>query len=205
MLARFYKYADLIIDKIEGGYYNPTRHNTNNMGSSGETMMGIDRANGGSDIKDSPDGQKFWALVDANSGSWKYNFKGGAIESELRKLAAQMMYNRYERYSNSYLTADARKKVSQSPKLETHFFYACWNGAGRFQTFAKEFISAVTAGQNISQLEQTALNSRLNSSVALLRTGGALLRDKIWPELSSSGGGWLWWIIAAGIGVYFFI
>lgn len=202
MLNRFYKYAQLIIDNIEGGYYNPSRHSSNNMGSSGETMYGIDRINGGSDVTESEAGRRFWSIIDANAKTWPYNYKGGAQADELRKLAANMMFSRYERYSNSYLTAAARKAISKSPKLEINFYYACWNGAGRFKTFANEFNNAVAAGQTTAQLEQTALNSRLNSSVSLLRTGGAILRDKIYPQLSN-GGGWLLWLLAAGVSIYF--
>lgn len=202
-MGNFAKYADLIIDKIEGGYYHPTRHYSEAMGDSGETMFGIDRKNGGSDIKDSEAGRKFWALIDANAANWKRGYRGGSLENQLKQLALKMMYDRYTRYSNSYLTAEARKQVFKSPKLETHFFYACWNGPGRFQNFAKEINSAVAAGQSLTQLEQTALNSRLNSSVSLIRTGGAILRDRIWPELGNGGGGWLWWLLAAGVGIYF--
>lgn len=201
MEARFLKYAELIINLIEGGYYNPARHNTNGMGSSGETMMGIDRVNGGS-LKDTAEGKEFWSLIDANSANWAHGYKGGPLEPKLRELAAKMMYNQYEKLSNLYLTAESRKKIARSPKLETHFYYACWNGSGRFQNFAKEFNTKVSQGASIKQLEDFALNSRLTHSVALIRKGGEILRDKLWPKLDK-GGGWFWWLLAAGVGIYF--
>lgn len=203
MNTKFKKYAQLIVSNIEGGYYNPARHNTSNMGASGETMFGIDRAAGGSDIKDSEAGQKFWKLIDANSSSWKWNYKGGALENQLLDLAAQMMYDRYTRYSNSYLTAAAKALIKKSPRLELHFFYACWNGPGWFQTFAKAFNSAVDSGiKDVSKLEEVAINSRLNSTSSNIKKGGQIMKSKIWPELSS-GGGWLWWLLAATAGIYF--
>lgn len=206
MEKRFEKYRDLIINKIEGGYYNPARHYTEAMGRSGETMFGIDRQNGGSDITESDEGQKFWAIIDANSAGWPRYYRGGANEQILIKLAGQMMYNRYKIYSGKFITPEARKLIAKSPRLESHFYYACWNGPGRFQQFGKEISEAVSAGQkNISELENIALQSRLNSSVALIRTGGAILRDKVWPSLperNSNGHGWLWWVLA-GVGIYF--
>lgn len=203
MEARFKNYAALLVNNIEGGYYNPSRHNTANMGASGETMFGIDRANGGSDIKDSEAGRKFWALIDANSSSWPWNYKGGSLQDELLNLAAQMMYSRYTRYSANYLTAAAQALIKKSPRLELHFFYACWNGPGWFQTFAKAFNSAVNNGiKDVSKLEEVAINSRLNSTSSNIKKGGQIMKSKIWPGLSS-GGGWLWWLLAATAGIYF--
>lgn len=203
MDARFLNYADLLIKNIEGGYYNPARHNTANMGASGETMFGMDRKNGGSDITESEAGRKFWALVDANSAAWPWNYKGGQLENELKKLAAQMMFDRFTRYSNSYLSAAARQKVSQSKKLQLHFYYACWNGSGWFQTFAKAINNAVAAGiTDISKLEDVAINSRLNSSNSNIKKGGQIMKNKIWPELNG-GGGWVLWLLAAGASIYF--
>lgn len=203
MEPRFYDYADLIINNIEGGYYNPARHNTNGMGSSGETMFGMDRKNGGS-LFDTAIGQQFWRIIDANSATWPWNYFGGAQESKLRTLAAEIMGQSYEKYSGLYLTDEARKIISKSPRLETHFYYACWNGPGYFQKFAKSINAAIQGGKRkTADLENIAIQDRLTHSVALIRKGGEKMRDKIWPQLPGSGGGiWLWLILGAAT-IYF--
>lgn len=184
MEKRFYNYAKLIIDNIEGGYYSPTRHYNSAMGKSGETMFGMDRLWGGTVVNDSAPGKKFWKIVDANSSGWSYNSKGGKNESELKKLAAEIMGISYDKYFKQYLSSKAQKLVSKSPKLETHFFYACWNGVGRFKDFATVINNAVKNGTtNLEKLEKIAIDSRLNHSVSLLRKGGDIMQKKIWPKL----------------------
>lgn len=198
MKSRFYDYANLIIDNIEGGYYSPERHYNDAMGKSGETMFGMDRKWGGAVVNDSEPGKKFWALVDANSSSWPYNGKGGSAEKDLRKLAAEIMWLSYEKYSESYLSEQARKIIGKSPKLETHFYYACWNGPVHFKNFADTINSAIQSGsKSREQLEKIAIESRLNHSIALLRAGGAKMRDKIFPELPSSttSSAWIWALV----------
>ena len=73
-LDTFKGVTDLVIKKLEGGYYNPQWHNVGDKryGDSGETMYGIDRVAGGT-INTTPAGQKFWALIDANKNKsvWK--------------------------------------------------------------------------------------------------------------------------------------
>ena len=204
MKKRFYYYCNIIIDNIEGGYYSPERHYSEGMGISGETMFGMDRRHGGAVVNDSEPGRKFWKIINANSAAWPWNYKGGANEAELRKLAAEIMWISYEKYSKMYLTEKARKKVAQSPKLEVHFYYACWNGPGRFQQFANDINKAIEQGiTSTSRLEEAAINSRLNHSVALLRQGGVKMRDKIWPQLKSRK--WLVWsslaVAVAGVAV----
>ena len=76
MLSKFYNLADLIITNIEGGYYSPVRHKSAAMLDSGETMFGIDRKHGGA-YNTSEAGKKFWAIIDQNSASWEWNYKGG--------------------------------------------------------------------------------------------------------------------------------
>lgn len=186
MESRFYNYADLIIDNIEGGYYSPTRHYSSAMGKSGETMFGMDRKWGGTVVNNSVPGQKFWKIIDANSSSWGYNSKGGKHEKELKKLAAEIMYISYDKYFKQYLSEKAQKLVKKSQKLEAHLFYACWNGVVRFKDFATVINKAVESGtKKLSDLEKIAIDSRLNYNVALIRKGGEKMQNNIWPKLSS--------------------
>lgn len=183
MKSRFYNYANLIIDNIEGGYYNPDRHYSDAMGKSGETMFGMDRKWGGPTVTNTAPAVKFWQIIDSNSSGWAYLSKGGNSEKELRKLAAEIMYIRYDKCLK-YLSKKAQKLVSKSPRLECHFFYACWNGEGRFKEFATVINNAINSGtKQIKDLETKAIESRLNHSVALLRKGGEIMKSKIWPQL----------------------
>lgn len=209
MDTNFYKYADLLIENIEGGYYSPERHYSPAMGKSGETMFGMDRLWGGPDVNDTPEGREFWAVIDANAANWPYNYKGGEYAKLLRRLAARMMYNRYEKYSKQYLTEKARKIIKKSPKLQIHFFYACWNGPGHFKNFAKVINELVESGvKDLKTLENAAINSRLNHSIALLRKGGEKMQ-KIWANLKVQPNYKkivLWIVIIsviAGIGFYY--
>ncbi|MBR6279402.1 MAG: hypothetical protein IKR41_11710 [Bacteroidales bacterium] len=209
MNKNFYNYADLIIGNIEGGYYSPVRHYSAAMGKSGETMFGMDRIWGGSDINDSASGKKFWSLVDANSASWPYNYKGGSTGNKLKRLAAEMMYNRYKKYSKLYLSAKAQKLVDKSQKLQIHFFYACWNGAGYFKQFASDINTAVAKGEkDLKKLQDVAINSRLRHSVALIRKGGNKMLN-IWSKMKDTPDYAkivFWCVMAAviiGTGIYF--
>lgn len=197
MEQRFYTYGNQIIDTIEGGYYHPNMKIANPtkfeiMGNSGETMFGIDRKAGGSDVT-TDIGAKFWELIDAQNAAknWSYNYKatGTELGNTLRKYASEMMYNRYQRYSDLYLK-DYKDIIKKSPKLEVHFFYACWNGAKWFEQFAKEIKNAGT--KNIANLEEVALNSRINNKGfdgnrgknSLIATGGEKIK-KIWNKYST--------------------
>lgn len=208
MKSRFYTYGNLIIDNIEGGYYSPERHYNAAMGVSGETMFGMDRKWGGAAVNTSKEGKEFWQIVDANSANWAYNSKGGKVEGKLRKLAAEIMYNNcYAKYFGQYLTPQAQKAVEKSPRLEAHLFYGCWNGVVRFKDFANTLNEAVKAGKKGKDLETVAINSRLNYNVALIRRGGEIMRDKIFPKLSESRSNAIWWItggvvILAGSGFW---
>ncbi len=185
MKSRFYKYGDLIIDNIEGGYYSPVRHYSAAMGQSGETMFGMDRRWGGSVVNDSKPGKEFWSIIDRESATWPYNYKGGTNASKLRRLASEIMWISYDKYFKQYLRKKAQRIVSRSPRLEAHFFYACWNGVVRFQQFAEAINKAVESGTtSLKDLEQVVLNSRLSHSVSLLRRGGEIFRDRIFPKLS---------------------
>ena len=175
MKQKFYALADLIISNIEGGYYSPIRHKSAAMMDSGETMFGMDRKHGGDDINNSEAGKKFWAIIDQNSSAWAWNFKGGKFEKQLKKLAAEMMYNRFEKYSKLYLSTKAQKIANKSERILLHFFYACWNGVGWFKKFADDFNAQCQKTHNISALEKSCIAARKNSGNSLISKGGEKL------------------------------
>jgi hypothetical protein len=141
-----------VIDKLEGGYYHPDmlqdgRVRDSRYGNSGETMMGIDRKAGG-DINTTPEGIEFWKLIDdANARTeWKWGYRGGALESQLRKLAGKMIKRYYDKYASRYLSGKALTIVNENPKLLFNFVYAVWNGPGWFKNFADDINLAVDKG-----------------------------------------------------------
>lgn len=160
----FKSVTKLVIDKLEGGYYNPNWHSTGDSryGSSGETMFGIDRKAGGS-INDTIAGKQFWALIDKNKTPkvWKWNYLGGDIAPQLKDLVADIMYPQYEALSKRYLTPQAKTIVDSDNRLLFHFIYGTWNGSGWFKKFATDINNAVKSGiTDADKLTEIALNSR---------------------------------------------
>lgn len=227
---KFRRYADILIDNIEGGYYNPEWHYTAAMGKSGETMFGMDRVHG-KKIFDNEYGEEFWSLIDANKNkeTWKHLYKAKdlPIEPILRQLAAQLMYNQFVTLSDKYLKKN-KSIIENDDCLALHFYYACWNGSGWFQKFAKTINAEIKRqnGQNdINLLRVCALNSRINSGNKLIKRGGEKMQ-KIWktyfnadvellPELvkqvaKPSSNAWIWWllggavVIGGGVGIYLY-
>lgn len=205
MKQKFYALADLIISNIEGGYYSPIRHKSAAMMDSGETMFGMDRKHGGDDINNSAAGKKFWTIIDQNSSAWAWNFKGGKFEKQLKKLAAEMMYNRFEKYSKLYLSTKAQKIANKSERILLHFFYACWNGAGWFKKFAEDFNSQIQKTHNISALEKSCIAARKNSGNSLISKGGEKM-EKMFTMINIKRGLKIFGVVlifsGAGVGIY---
>ena len=161
-----------IIDNIEGGYFHPNmlldgRVKDKRYSNSGETMFGIDRLRGGS-INNTIAGKKFWALIDKADAknNWRWNFKGGELEPELKALAAQMIQPLFNNLSKNYLSKKAIEIVNKNAILLFHFIYATYNGAGWFKKFATDINTALAAGiLDPVQLIQIALNSRIKEGL----------------------------------------
>lgn len=205
----------LIINNIEGGYYHPDMKaklkNGDAMLDSGETMFGLDRKHGGTDITSSEAGKAFWALIDKNysdkhSDTAYYGDKADGkkavsadVGEKLRKYVNTIITNRLMNYSK-YLSDGAKKIVFSSPTLLMQFLYACWNGAANFQTFATLVNAAYSQG--IKRAE--ALYNLVNQ--ARRKKGGLFVKqaeklDKIKSELSGNKAG-IAIAIAAAIGLF---
>lgn len=171
--------AAKVIDKLEGGYYHPDmlkdgRLNDPRYSGSGETMMGIDRKNGG-DINETPEGVEFWNIIDAAGArtNWEWNYRGGDLEERLRGLATKMIKNNYDEFAQRYLSDKALDIVNDDPKLLFNFVYAVWNGPGWFQRFAEVINTAVANGEtDPEELFKTALYARLNNGNSLIAQTG---------------------------------
>lgn len=173
-----------VIDKLEGGYYHPDmlqdgRVRDARYGNSGETMMGIDRKAGG-DINTTPEGIEFWKLIDdANARTeWKWGYRGGSLESQLRKLAGKMIKRYYDKYASRYLSSKALTIVNENPKLLFNFVYAVWNGPGWFKNFADDINLAVDKGiTDPEELAKIQIKDRLDSGNSLVAQGGKKIAD----------------------------
>lgn len=138
----FSKMINLIINKLEGGYYHPNmladgRVKDSRYGASGETMFGIDRKNGPESKTQA--GLEFWSLIDNADAQhkWPNEFMGGDLAPKLRELVVKMMQPQYMACFKRYLTPEAQKIVATDPKLVFQFIYATFNGEGWFRDFAK--------------------------------------------------------------------
>lgn len=204
MDKRFDDYADWLIDNIEGGYYHPNMKKANPekfkaMGSSGETMFGMDRV-AGKGLFTSGVGKDFWDLIDKleASSKWEWGYKcdkgtDALFGPILRHYAAEIMYNQYTKLSSSYLKGYT-DIISKDPCLEIHLFYACWNGSGWFQHFAQDLKNEIDrqngliakgkqAEIDFNLLRVCALNSRVNNykGNSLISKGGSKIQS-IWKK-----------------------
>ena len=183
--AKFQKVTQLVIDKLEGGYYHPNmlidgRVKDNRYAGSGETMFGIDRLKGGS-INATPDGIKFWALIDkaGAANKWAWNYMGGTLKPALQKLAAGMILALYNTYIKLYLKSPSLIRIIENDdRLLFHFIYATWNGAGWFKKFATDIFNAYKNGvTNPTALYQIALKSRTSEGLKTGTSANSLIKQ----------------------------
>jgi peptidoglycan hydrolase-like protein with peptidoglycan-binding domain len=170
----FLSMTKIIVDKIEGGYYNPEWHYKSQMGRSGETMFGMDRKWGSYLFKDGV-GKQFWEVIDnnKNKNGWYHNFKGGNLKENLIDMVSKIMEKEYETNVNTYLTPESKDIVNNSNGLKFHFFYSCWNGKGFFRMFANKINKAVKDGiKDPTKLLNVAINSRLDHSNPIIKNSG---------------------------------
>jgi peptidoglycan hydrolase-like protein with peptidoglycan-binding domain len=168
-----------VINKFEGGYYNPKWHKSSGMGDSGETMFGLDRKHGVNEYY-SPAAKKFWSIIDKNKtrNLWKHYYRGGALEPQLTELAAEIMQTPFNRNMNNFFTPEAKKIVQGDYNLTFNFIYATWNGSGWFEKFAKTINKAVKEGiTDPKQLIKIAIKKRLNSGNQIITKTGRKMSE----------------------------
>jgi hypothetical protein len=165
-----------VIQNIEGGYYHPDMKSKlrggENLGISGETMYGLDRANGaGSAVTNSDAGRKFWKLIDDNYGSHHgdTSYYGdmadgrkvpASVGAQLQEYTRTIIKSMFNDYAGRYLSPGAKSVIMSNPALQLQFLYACWNGPGHFQTFANlvnaAYANGTTAADALYQLVNDA-------------------------------------------------
>jgi hypothetical protein len=184
--SKWIKVTKKVIDKFEGGYWNPKcGHQTAGMGKSTETMFGLDRYNG--NIESTPEGKKFFKLIDDEKNDlgmekfcrrWHWNYKGGELEDKLKTLAAIIMKQQYDKNAQTFFTPELKKRVESNDRLLMHFSYASWNGPGFFKKFAKSLGDGVKDGKSDSELVRQAVADRKNTSL--------LNQDKVASVITST-------------------
>lgn len=223
----FLHIADLIINKIEGGYYHPNYKTLKPstfdvMGISGETMYGLDRKNGaGSAVTNSTAGQTFWSIIDKEFAAAKNDTKywndkadgtkyiAASVGRQLRPLADEITLLNYNRYADKYLSDTARKRVEKSPKLMLQFAYLTWNGPVHFQKCATRVQNCIAAGKTDDEIYENLQQYRRGLSNSLFSKGADKL-DSLLPQIenySGSGNGLLWFLGGALLlgGIFFFV
>ncbi len=189
--AVFPQIVQTVIDKFEGGYFHPNMlsdgrlkddpiyHKGPGRQESSETMFGLDRKNGSYLYKNEA-GRKFWKLIDDADAAnkWAWNYRGGSLQPELKRLVSEIMYPVWEQWSRKYLKPLSKKIIESDKRLLVNFCYAIWNGEGFFRRFCRDFDKAVNNGvTDINELLKVAINSRTNSGNDLIVKSGNNMND----------------------------
>lgn len=198
----FMEITKKVIANFEGGYWNGStsknestsklgickNHPKGSMGASTETMFGLDRYNG--NIESTPEGKEFFEIIDnqkeelgmdAFCKKWKWLYRGGENEEELKELAAKIMKRSFDRnMSNFVKDQEVKDKIMKNKGLLVHMTYACWNGPGFFKKFANELTDAVKQGKSDSELIDVAIKSRANTKL--------LNKDKVAAAIKNPDG-----------------
>lgn len=189
---KFVAVTSLVIALLEGGYYNPAWHNSGDArySTSGETMYGIDRKQGGT-INTSPAGVRFWKIIDENkekNGRWAWFYMpGDPLKSQLLPLASEAMYPQYTNNMANFGSQALIDAINEDERLLFHFIYACWNGPGWFQKFASDITAYLGSGKHTKdEILARALSSRTDEGYtkgsppnSLIRQGGLKIKGFI--------------------------
>jgi hypothetical protein len=148
--------VNLVIDKLEGGYYHPDmlrdgRVKDGRFGGSGETMFGLDRVAGNNEA--TREGREFWAYMDTFDArnNWNHLYMANdrpEVAAKLRVLAGNYIKPQYAQNMKNYLSPEAAVIVNNYAPLTFNFIYATWNGPGWFQRFAKALNQSVASGND---------------------------------------------------------
>lgn len=162
-----------VIAYLEGGYYNPLYHNIGDprYNTSGETLFGIDKLNGGT-INTTPSGISFWKkITDAQAQEkWPYGYiPPDPLQKELVGLATDMISPLYEQYKRIWIAnPEVIALVNTDGRLQFNFIYATWNGPGWFKGFARDVVAHYNKGNKTSDaLVKFFVNRRINNAKVL--------------------------------------
>jgi hypothetical protein len=191
--------ATTIINKLEGGYYHPNmlrdgRIRDSRYGASGETLYGMDRKHG-KDFTNSPEGIKFWELIDRldAKNKWEWNSMGGQYEGELKKLAINMIRPKYNEFLNRYVKdKNIIDLINSNAGICINFIYAVWNGEKYFKEMANIIVRDYNNNiKDPNVLVSNLLKYRKSNTSSLIRQGGArlenIINDNNYANVQSAG------------------
>jgi hypothetical protein len=72
------------------------------------------------------------------------------------------MKNQYDINSKKF-SPELKERVESNDRLLLHFAYACWNGPGYFEKFAKSLEDGVKSGKSDEELIKQAISDRQNT------------------------------------------
>lgn len=156
----FSEVTKLVITNLEGGYYHPDmlkdgRVKDQRYGSSGETMYGLDRKAGGSEISSCTPCKKFWGTLDSVNArkNWKWNYMpGDPLQTTLMNLVVEIMEPLFNKSLNLYVPEKEIQSIIKSDgRLLFNFIYAQWNGPGWFKGWANQIRIAYKSGKTSSE------------------------------------------------------
>lgn len=181
--AQWIDTTQLVIDGVEGGYYHPRMKANFNarsqkaLGDSGETMFGLDRKHGAALAK-YPEWKQFWEIVDQNSATWKYQSRGGAVEGQLKVLAAKIMYKWFQYLAGKYILISSMDEIANDRRLLFHFSYASWNGEKWFRLFASALNKAIQRFEGDKEaVYNEAIRARTKSAnMVIAQQGSNMIR-----------------------------
>lgn len=187
--------------------------------NSGETMLGFDRKNGG-ELNTRAAMVKFWQLIDEYYsehhgdltwwGEKDGKFRSGkaspvpaAVGRKLREYAVETMLDEYNRLAGLFLSQKSRKIIEKDPGLLLQFLYACWNGSGRFQAFAKVVNDAISAGTTDPGTLQQLVQAKRVSIYGSANTVQSVTVPRLVEEVSAHRRGFPLWLLPLGLAAIF--
>jgi hypothetical protein len=181
------------VDYLGGGYFIQLMFTDGRLdpkykemySSSGETHMDLDRLNWGDD--DNPAWLKFWDIIDLSQAAtkWPWNYKGGSLEPQLKKLVSQIIFPRYTSWCKKYLSPKSLEIVNSDDRLIFNFIYAVFNGIGWFSYFS-DAMNIYVDKQGITDkkiLMNKMVEERINNKwagkyhIELIEQGGNTIKE----------------------------
>jgi hypothetical protein len=191
--------ANVIIDKLEGGYYHPNmlrdgRIRDRRYGASGETLYGMDRKHGTA-FTNTPEGIKFWETIDRldAKNKWEWNSMGGQYEGQLKKLAVNMIKPKYNEFLSRYVKdKNIIDLINSNAGLCINFIYAVWNGDRYFKEMADIVVRDYNNNiKDTNVLVSNLLKYRKSHTSSLIRQGGdkleKIIKDNDYANVQSAG------------------
>lgn len=181
--TKFVVLTGVVIDNFEGGYFHPNMkarmsdRDQQIIGDSGETMYGLDRKHGATELAHYAGWTEFWNLLDVAGAAtkWKhYYIPSEPLKTQLKTLCARIMYGWYGKLQAKYINSAGEAIIAADDRLIIHFSYASWNGEGWFKNFAQALnVAVATYPHDREKIYQETIKARTLSGNEVMRRQGA--------------------------------